>query len=113
MPRAMWRIEDSALGRIAIPPVIPVGFAVFATTRDYHGRITPELANGITGVVRERFGLTTTLTTCTQVHGVRVERACGAAAPGGGWKECDSCDALWSDEKGVSIAIKVADCLPV
>ena len=119
----MWRIEDSALGRIAIPPVIPAGFAVFATTLDYHGRITPDLANGITGVVRERFDLTTTLTTCTQVHGARVERACGGVAPAPSpagapaphtmWKECDSCDALWSDEKGVSIAIKVADCLPV
>ena len=28
-------------------------------------------------------------------------------------RECDACDALWSSEKGVSLAIKVADCLPV
>ncbi len=105
----MWRIETTALGRIAVPPEIPAGFAVFATTRDYHGRITPEMANAITGVVRERFGLTTTLTTCTQVHGARVARAHRQSA----WRECDSCDALWSEETGVALAIKVADCLPV
>lgn len=105
----MWRIETSAIGRIAVPPVIPAGFAVFATTLDYHGRITPELAGGITDVVRDRFGLTTTLNTCTQVHGARVQRA----QRGEAWRECDSCDALWSDEKHVSLGIKVADCLPV
>jgi polyphenol oxidase len=105
----MWQLEESSLGRIAIPPFIPAGFAVFCTTRDFEGRITSRIAERITGAVRERFDLETTLNTCTQVHGATVRRA----QRGPSWRECDSCDALWSDEKHVSLGIKVADCLPV
>jgi polyphenol oxidase len=105
----MWQLEESSLGRIAIPPFVPKGFAVFCTTRDFEGRITRSIAERITGVIRERFALETTLNTCTQVHGATVRRA----QAGPSWRECDSCDALWSDEKHVSIGIKVADCLPV
>jgi YfiH family protein len=104
----MWRIEQTSIGRIAVPPVVPAGFAVFTTTADYAGRIV-DGGRDLTAVVRERFGLDTALTTCTQVHGVRVQRA----SAGGAWRECDSCDALWTEEKGVSIGIKIADCLPV
>lgn len=105
----MWRIEPSRLGRIAVPPFIPERFAIFATTLDFRGRITPDVANEITETIRERFGLTTSLTTCHQVHGATAARARRENS----WRECDSCDALWSDEKHVSIGIKVADCLPV
>ena len=105
----MWSIEPSPVGRIAIPPFVPAGFAVFCTTRDYPGRITEVLSRELTGVARERFGVESTLATCTQVHGVAVERATHSKH----WRECDSCDALWSDEKGVALGIKVADCLPV
>lgn len=102
----MWNVETSALGRIAVPPFIPPGFAVFATTRDYPGRI---VAEELTGVVRERFGLSTSLTTCRQIHSATVVQARREEA----WRECDSCDALWTAGKGVSLGIKVADCLPV
>lgn len=102
----MWTIEHSRIGRIVIPPHVPPGFAVFCTTIDYHGKI---IADELTSLVRERFGLATSLTTCLQVHSATVKRASREEE----WRECDSCDALWSGEKGVSLGIKVADCLPV
>ena len=105
----MWRIQPSRIGRIAVPPFVPEGFAVFCTTRDYQGRITSELANDLTAVVREVFGVESKLTTCVQVHGVRVERATHSNE----WRECDDCDALWTDVTHAALGIKVADCLPV
>lgn len=105
----MWTIEQSTIGRIAVPPSLPPGIALFATTRDYFGRITPELAHALTNVARDRFGVEATLTTCTQVHGKSVARANASKT----WRECDSCDALWSDETHTALGIKVADCLPV
>ena len=105
----MWTLEPSALGAIAVPPFVPPGFAVFCTTRDYLGRITQDLSQELTGTVRDRFGVEASLATCTQVHGVGVVRANHSKQ----WRECDSCDALWSDEKRVALGIKVADCLPV
>ena len=105
----MWTIEPSPLGRIAVPPDVPAGFALFTTTRDYAGRNTTGLANELTGVARERFGVEATLTTCLQVHGKDAARA----TPSKQWRECDSCDALWSDAKHTALGSKVADCLPV
>ena len=105
----MWRIETSSIGRIAVPPFVPAGFAVFCTTIDYEGRITADLAPQLTGVARERFGVEASLTTCVQVHGKRVSRANRSSA----WRECDACDGLWSDETRTALGIKVADCLPV
>lgn len=102
----MWNIETSPIGRIAVPPSLPPGFAVFSTTRDYPGRIVPE---ELTSLIRSRFGLETSLTTCVQVHSATVTRAQREES----WRECDSCDALWSAEKNVALGIKVADCLPV
>lgn len=102
----MWNIETSTLGRIAVPPLVPPGFAVFATTRDYPGRI---VAEELSSFVRERFALDTSLTTCLQIHSATVAQARREES----WRECDACDALWSAEKGVSLAIKVADCLPL
>ena len=93
----------SPLGRIVVPRGEPKGFALFYTTLDYPGRIT----DAITDVAREQFGVECTLATCVQVHGVHVVRAPEPA------RECDSCDALWSDAKHVGLGIKVADCLPV
>ena len=94
----MWRIEDSPIGRIAVAPDAPV----FCTTIDYDGKLRDEL----TGDVRERFGIETKLSTCMQVHGVSLERACGG-------ENDRECDAMWSEKRGVSIGIKIADCLPV
>ena len=94
----MWTIEPSAIGRIVVAP----DAAVFCTTSDYDGKLRDDL----TRLVRERFGIDTTLSTCMQVHGVNVERASGS-------ENARECDALWSDRRGVSIGIKIADCLPV
>ena len=106
----MWSIQTTTtLGRIAVPPFLPPGFAVFCTTRDFDGRLSGERAGLLTSVVRERFGVEAALATCTQVHGVTVHRATHEGA----WRECDSCDALWSDHHGVALGIKIADCLPV
>jgi YfiH family protein len=106
----MWSIESTTnLGRIAVPPFVPPGFAVFCTTRDFDGRLSGERAELLTDVARERFGIDAKLATCTQVHGVNVHRAMHENA----WRECDSCDALWSDHRGVALGIKIADCLPV
>ena len=102
----MWLTEDSPLGRIVVPPSLPPGFALFATTRDYPGKI---VAHELTGVLRERFGVEATLTTCVQIHSATVTRARHEHS----WRECDSCDALWTDERHVALGIKVADCLPV
>lgn len=106
----MWSIESTTpLGRIAVPPFVPSGFSLFCTTLDFDGWLSEDRARLITGFVREQFGIESTLNTCTQVHGVTVQRVARDAS----WRECDSCDALWSDDRGVSLAIKIADCLPV
>ena len=106
----MWSIQSTKeLGRIAVPPFVPPGFSVFCTTFDFDGRLSDDRARLVTGSVRERFGIESALATCTQVHGVTVHRATRPDS----WRECDSCDALWTDERNVSLAIKIADCLPV
>lgn len=102
----MWTIEHSALGRIVIPPRIPEGFGIFITTRDYHGRVD---THALQTIVRERFNIDATLTTCLQTHSANVVHARHEDE----WRECDDCDALWSDQQRVSLGIKVADCLPV
>lgn len=96
---AITILNDTPLGRIVVPREVPQGFALFYTTLDFSGQITP----AITGVLRERFGIECSLATCVQVHGIDV-----AAAPAQ-----EACDALWTDKKQVALGIKVADCLPV
>lgn len=103
----MWTIESSSIGRIAVPPDLPPNVALFTTTSDYRG-LHP-FADDLVRVTKERFGITASLTTCSQVHGATATRAARA----NGWRECDSCDALWSAETEVALGIKVADCLPV
>jgi YfiH family protein len=105
----MFQIMPSSLGRIVVPDSLPSGFALFYTTVDFPGRLSGAIANDLTSVVREQFGLETSLTTCNQVHGTAVARAKGEQE----WRECDSCDALWSDQIHTALGIKVADCLPV
>lgn len=105
----MWTIEDSPLGRIVVPPYVPEGFAVFCTTRDFDGFLKGDAVGRIARTLRERFSVEAVLTTCTQVHGTNVTRANASKQ----WRECDSCDALWSVGTGVSLGIKVADCLPI
>lgn len=102
-------VESSPLGRIVIPRVIPPGFALFYTTVDFDGRLTPESTAQLLAIVRDRFDVEANLTTCTQVHGATVTRAQVVDA----WRECDSCDALWTAERHSALGIKVADCLPV
>lgn len=94
----MWTIEQSRVGRIAVAPNAPV----FCTSMDYDGKLRDDLMQ----VMRERFGIESVLSTCTQVHGVNVERATVG-------EQSQACDALWSDRRGVALGIKIADCLPV
>jgi len=87
------------LGRIVIPEPLPDGFALFYTTADFDGRIDPELL----AVLRERFGIEAALETCNQVHSAHIHRA----------PATNECDALFTDQRGIALGIKVADCLPV
>jgi YfiH family protein len=102
----MWGIEQTDIGRIVVPPSLPDGFALFYTTVDFDGRLKDDAAARLMRIVRERFGIEAALATCTQVHGRNVVRAQTEG-------ECDSCDGLWSSERGTALGIKVADCLPV
>jgi YfiH family protein len=104
-----FTVESSPVGRIVVAPQVPAGRAVFYTTRDFEGRLTSDIARELTSFVATRFGIEASLTTCTQVHGRDAARAQREQA----WRECDSCDALWSAERGVALGIKVADCLPI
>jgi YfiH family protein len=104
-----WNTVSTALGRIVVPSNVPDGYALFYTTSDFLGRLTPEIASLLTATVREHFGIDSVLTTCSQVHGATVHRASAGKA----WSECDSCDALWSPDAGSALGIKVADCLPI
>lgn len=101
-----WTIEHTDIGRIVVPPRVPDGFAVFCTTRDYPGKILP---HELTALIRERFNLEVTLATCLQTHSATVQRVRREDE----WRECDACDALFTDETGVALVVKIADCLPV
>lgn len=102
-------IEDSPFGRIFVPERLPAGKALFYTTIDFDGHLTNVVARRVTDFIVQRFGMEAALNTCTQVHGAAAVHA----SPGPSWRECDSCDALWTAESHVALGIKVADCLPV
>jgi YfiH family protein len=104
-----WSVENTDIGRIVVPPSLPDGFALFYTTIDFDGRLDDDAAARLMRIVRERFGIEATLSTCVQVHGKSVVRAMRDTH----WRECDSCDGLWSNERGTALGIKVADCLPI
>jgi YfiH family protein len=104
-----WAIEETGIGRIVVPPSLPVGLALFYTTIDFNGALDDDASAQLMGIVRDRFGVDASLSTCTQVHGKSVVRT----SPDGRWHECDSCDALWSSDCGAALGIKVADCLPI
>ena len=104
-----WPIEHTGIGRIVVPPSLPAGFGLFYTTIDFDGRLDQEAAARLMRIVRDRFGIDATLSTCVQVHGRNVVRAINDTR----WRECDSCDALFSSDSGTALGIKVADCLPV
>ncbi len=104
-----WLIEQTGIGRIVVPPSLPDGFALFYTTIDFDGRLDQEAAARLMRIVRDRFGIEARLSTCVQVHGKSVVRA----VSGTEWRECDSCDALFSSDSGTALGIKVADCLPI
>jgi YfiH family protein len=105
----MWTTESTSLGRILVPPSVPEGVTLFYTTSDFRGRLSGEIAGDVASVVRERLGRDAVLATCNQVHGAQTMRAPRVVE----WEECAACDALWTDEPGRALAIKVADCLPV
>ncbi|MFA6956937.1 MAG: polyphenol oxidase family protein [Thermoanaerobaculia bacterium] len=111
MNRSRWRFEQSAIGRIAIPPALPAGLAFFTTTSDFPGRLDDERARALLGVVRARFGVEAGLATGMQVHGADLARIESPQA--GGWREDTSCDALATRKRGIALGVKIADCLPV
>lgn len=102
-------IEQSAVGRIAVPEFVPAGRALFYTTSDFPGELTGPSAGALQRVMRDRFSVEAGLVSCHQVHGIRSERVAATAS----WVEKEGCDALWSSESQVALGIKVADCLPV
>lgn len=104
-----WAIEQTEAGRVVVPPSLPDGFALFYTTIDFDGRLDQGAAARLMRVTYDLFGVEATLSTCVQVHGKGVVRATGGAI----WRECDSCDALFSSALGTALGIKIADCLPV
>ena len=122
-PRSARLIEDSPFGRIVIPSTLPDGQALFYTTIDFDGRLDADVVERMTAFIAKRFEIESSLNTCTQVHGATVRRADSQSAraqpPRAGqrvgptWRECDSCDALWTIEPHTALGIKVADCLPV
>jgi len=91
--------KHTAIGRIVAPPNVPPGFTLFYTTIDFDGRIDDRI-----------LGIVGNLATCRQVHGATVIRASREPRGASGEPECD---AIWSDQKNIALAIKVADCLPV
>lgn len=93
-------IEHTSIGRVVVPPNVPETFRLFYTTFDFEGRITRPLKDFVGRP----------LATCNQVHGSTVHQATGARHAASGERECD---ALWTDQKNLALAIKVADCLPV
>jgi YfiH family protein len=105
----VFEIEQSPFGRVVVPRSLPAGRALFYTTVDFDGGLDSEIAQRISVFIAERFGIEATLSTCIQVHGATVRRVGATAA----WRECDSCDALWTSQRNVALGIKVADCLPV
>ena len=108
-----WPVEDSPLGRVVVAPHMPAGTALFYTTVDFDGRLDTSSASRITAFIRDRFEIDASLTTCRQVHGATVGLAKTLGPIASTWRECDSCDALWSHQVGTALGIKVADCLPV
>lgn len=105
----LWTIEETDIGRIVVPPSLPEGLALFYTTIDFDGRLNDVTAGQLMRIIHDRFGVDATLATCTQVHGKNAVHA-----PFGKlWRECDSCDALWSATTGSALGIKGADCLAV
>jgi YfiH family protein len=100
---------EYTIGRIVIPEELPQGAALFYTTADFDGRLTPESVAALMEIVRDAFGIDAALSTCMQVHGKRVVRIDRSDS----WRECDDCDALFAAERGIALGIKVADCLPV
>src|SRR5512139_2319310 len=104
-----WSVEDSPLGRILVAPAVPQGFALFYTTIDFPGFLGDGEAQRVIALIRSRFGIDASLSTCRQVHGIALV----ASDRADGWCEPHDCDALWTEKREVALGIKVADCLPV
>lgn len=102
-------IEQSAVGRIAVPEFVPAGRGLFYTTSDFPGDLSGPSAGALLRVMRDRFSVEAGLVSCHQVHGIRSERVVASDC----WVEKEGCDALWSSASQVALGIKVADCLPV
>lgn len=105
-----WSVEQSSLGRIAIPRDLPDNTAVFCTSADFDGRLHSSTIEALGRLLRERFAFEGELASCGQIHGASVATVGRSATP---WRETPACDALVSTDTGLALAIKIADCLPI
>lgn len=104
-----WRIEQSSLGRVLLPPDLDLPFFLFYTTVDFSGMLDPPACHALVAFMGQRFNTEASLVSCHQVHGVEAHRVSGMERPA----EPSRCDALFTAESEVALGIKVADCLPV
>lgn len=108
MKSARTELRLSPLGEIVVALDTPLGSWLYWTTQGLEGRLDESTRSGLISLPEP--GAATTLRSCYQIHGVRSVRQHGGAET---WCEENGCDGLWTDEKGIALAIKVADCLPV
>lgn len=101
-------VDTEPFGRVVIPEEVPDGAFLLWTTKDYEGVLTEQTRLALESL-RETGGVSS-LSSCHQVHGTRAIDVTRARAE---WCEIEECDALWTRTKGVALAIKIADCLPV
>ena len=96
-----------------VPPNVPAHFRLFYTTIDFDGRIDDRIRELVSPA---------RLYSCHQVHGNQAmavgrtplaEEMSRRPTANGERRSEPTCDALWSDERQIALAIKVADCLPV
>lgn len=105
---AATEVRQSPIGRIVVAHDIPRDAFLYWTTADEEGSLDATLRARLLDLPTQNAA--SMLASCHQVHETRAARI-GEA--GSAWCEENDCDALWTDQRGVALAIKVADCLPV
>lgn len=119
LPSGRVSAEASPMGRVYVPHDTPRGVALFYTTQEFEGTLDDRSVDLIRQFLMKQFDIDAALWSCHQVHGTDAVRVSPSPRWGegsgvrGSHADCGRCDALWSHEQGVALAIKVADCLPV
>ena len=86
----------------------PPGSAVLFTGGGFDGFLSDGGAHQLRSWIRRTFSFDGPLVTCNQVHGTDVRRT---EPTDQDWLELENCDAVWTDRRPQSFAIKVADCV--